>query len=287
MTPSNLLQVLSGTATPPTLALQSGVELAPQSLGRVGMWFIDGEGVLDVHGYLYWDGAQLYVQSHDPQRPMLAGGAPVPLDWTPVAAPVVLSLGQVQISFSAVGPTLSDAPTQLGGSPFNQGFSPYEAPAAAAVPQIAPVMLGAPPGAKTMPPPGKGGSAKSLKDPKQLAMLGGIVVLLGGAGWMFLAPAAPPPAPEKPLAPALSATAPTAVVVAPPAPREALPLVPATPLAKGVAPATTELRLATDALLAGREAEAQKLFDALAAKHPDHPELQGSAQLLRNLKPPK
>ncbi len=291
MTPSNLLQVLSGTATPPTLALQSGVELAPQSLGRAGMWFVDGEGVLDVHGYVYWDGVELYVQSHDPQNPIFADGAPVPLDWTPVAAPTVLFLGGVQISFSRVGPVLSDAPTQMGhsSSPVNQ--ERFRSPFAGASGEMggpAPVMLGAP--TQLAPVGGKGGkaSAKGLKDPRQLGMLGVIVVMLCGAGWMVFAPARPPaPAGSTKTAQIIAPATAVPTVVAPPAPREALPLVPATPLAKGVVVPATELRIAIEAQQAGREAEAQRLFDALASKYPGHPELQSAAQILRSLRPAK
>lgn len=252
------------------------------------MWFVDGEGVLDVHGYLYWDGEQLFVQSHDPRQPIFSGGVPVPLDWTPVASPVVLQLGHVQISFSAVGPVLSDAPTQLGQSagysaPDFQGLHAHTAGGSPL--GATPVLLGAPSKAATMPPPGgKNAATSSLQNPRQRLMLGAIVVMLGGAGWLLLGTTKPQPPSKVAPAPTAAPTAPV-VVVAPPAPREAIPLAPVAPLAKGAVAPPSELRGAIDALLAGRETEAIRMFEALSVKYPGHPELQASVLLLRGLRP--
>lgn len=277
MTPSHLLQILNGIATPPTLSLQAGVELAPQSMGRAGMWFVDGDGVLDVHGYLYWDGMQLYAQSHDPATPLYVQGMPVPLEWTAIEAPVVLALGSTQISFTSVGPMLSDAPTQMGGAP---QLPPVIAPVGPA-----PVMLGAPdvPVIAASAPDNK---ASAGRKPSPIILGSLALLLIGGAGFAWSALSAPPPPPVSNKTVDAGAIAAPVITVAPPAPKEALPVSPAPAGAKGPPPSPTEVRAATDALLAGREAEALRLFEGLAQKYPDHPELKATAQLLRGLRTP-
>ena len=58
-----LLEVRRGTSGTDHLAFPRGQSMQPISLGLRGQWRIEADGVLDVHGYVYFDGQNLFVQS--------------------------------------------------------------------------------------------------------------------------------------------------------------------------------------------------------------------------------
>jgi hypothetical protein len=96
---THVIEIENGIGEPPYLPLTLGVELAPVSVGKEGMWQIQAPSVLDVHGYLYYDGASLFVQSADGERPILVDASEVGTSWTSVEAPCRLKLGDVYLRF--------------------------------------------------------------------------------------------------------------------------------------------------------------------------------------------
>ena len=96
-----LLEVEAGRAQPATIGLSPGEAVGPLSIGRMGGWRIAANGVAAEHGWIYFDGANLYLQSVDPSAPMYVDGQPVPTTWTPVHAPCTITLGAAKLSFIA------------------------------------------------------------------------------------------------------------------------------------------------------------------------------------------
>ena len=97
MTEGYLLEVRIGVAEPASIALVPGTPLDPTSFGRAAMWRIGAEGVLDIHGYVYFDGRSLFVQSADEQFPVLVNRHRVPMAWTEIRAPSTMFIGQAQV----------------------------------------------------------------------------------------------------------------------------------------------------------------------------------------------
>lgn len=91
-----LLELRQGIGEPEQVPLSTGKQL---SVGRRGMWRIEGPKVLDIHGHFYYDGMVLFVMSESDRNPVLVNRAEVPTDWTSVKAPAEISMGGVQISF--------------------------------------------------------------------------------------------------------------------------------------------------------------------------------------------
>jgi hypothetical protein len=67
------------------------------SIGRVGAWRLDGEGVADKHAYLFFDGKRLFVQSVLQDTPAIADGKPLPLEWTELQPPCEIELGAARL----------------------------------------------------------------------------------------------------------------------------------------------------------------------------------------------
>jgi hypothetical protein len=96
-----LLEVEAGRAQPTTIGLSPGDPVGPLSIGRMGGWRVAANGVAAEHGWFYFDGRQLYLQSVDLSAPLYVDGQPVPATWTPVHAPCTIALGAARISFIA------------------------------------------------------------------------------------------------------------------------------------------------------------------------------------------
>lgn len=122
-----LLEVRIGIAEPASIAVLAGTPLDPTSFGRTAMWRIVAEGVLDIHGYVYFDGRSLFVQSADDHFPVLLNRHRIPTAWTEVRAPGTLFIGQAQIDLSS-----SDALGQTGAQVAYSPDAPGETPAAQA-----------------------------------------------------------------------------------------------------------------------------------------------------------
>lgn len=99
MTQGYLLEVRIGLGEPASIALVPGTPLDPTSFGRTAMWRLSAEGVLDVHGYVYFDGAAVYVQSADLRAPIAVNRHRIGQAWTEIRAPATIHVGQAQIDF--------------------------------------------------------------------------------------------------------------------------------------------------------------------------------------------
>lgn len=97
MTQGYVLEVRIGVAEPASVALVPGTPLDPTSFGRTAMWRLSAEGVLDVHGYVYFDGHAVYVQSADPRLPIVVNRHRIGTAWTELRAPATIHVGQAQI----------------------------------------------------------------------------------------------------------------------------------------------------------------------------------------------
>jgi hypothetical protein len=118
------------------------------SVGQRGALRIADPGVADVVGYLFFDGGQLHVQSHDGANPVRANGRPVPTTWTPFPAPATVAFGPIELRFEEVGAndaTEPRVPQPAAARPFVPGafaspvddestrFAPAAQPSAGAV----------------------------------------------------------------------------------------------------------------------------------------------------------
>ncbi len=90
------------------MSLNPGTVLDPTSIGKSGMWRVDGPGVLDVHGYIYYDGKALYVQSADDKTPLMVNKHRVSTAWTEVKAGSTIEVGRAELFYRA-GAAAADA----------------------------------------------------------------------------------------------------------------------------------------------------------------------------------
>ncbi len=105
MADTHVIEVRNGIAEPARVELRPGVELSPLGIGTEGSWRVQGDGILGVHAYIYFDGDALFVQSADDNNPALVNGRAVGCTWTPVTAPSTISLAGVDLMFRSTGPT--------------------------------------------------------------------------------------------------------------------------------------------------------------------------------------
>ncbi len=128
-----VIEVEVGIADPPFIAIPRGQVLSPMSVGRRGMWRIEGSGVLDVHAYVYFDGKRFFLQSVDERTPVIAHGHPIGRAWTSVSPPCKIELGTARLHFRATyteGPDLDDQETAVldrrAAGPLARPFKPGE-----------------------------------------------------------------------------------------------------------------------------------------------------------------
>jgi hypothetical protein len=115
-----VVEVEIGIADPPFIAIPRGQVLSPMSVGKRGMWRIEGSGVLDVHGYVYFDGKRFFLQSVDERSPVVAHGQPIGRAWTSVSPPCRIELGSARLHFRATyteEPDLDDQETAIVDRP--------------------------------------------------------------------------------------------------------------------------------------------------------------------------
>jgi hypothetical protein len=111
--PDPRIDVREGSADPKTLSLPEGVPLGPISIGRHGAWRVVAPGVLEEHGFLYFNGSDLFLQSTDMNSPLLADGTPISVEWTAVYAPCEIGVGSARLWF-AVPEASAPAPAPFG-----------------------------------------------------------------------------------------------------------------------------------------------------------------------------
>ena len=124
-----LISVRAGVADPATMALLPGQAIGPLSFGRLGTWRIIAPGVLEEHGFLYFNGSALFLQSADPNTPITVSGAPIPVDWTPVYSPCEIAFGGARLWFGPPAPSVkkpapSVAPPRPEASSVSRSFTP-------------------------------------------------------------------------------------------------------------------------------------------------------------------
>ena len=99
-----VVQLQTGVGEPSSHTLYLGTVLNPISIGTRGGWRIEAKGVLDVHGYMYFDGRALFLQSADGERPILANGRAIGATWTSVKAPCSISIGSARVIYQEIDP---------------------------------------------------------------------------------------------------------------------------------------------------------------------------------------
>ncbi|NOU26845.1 MAG: hypothetical protein HOO96_02970, partial [Polyangiaceae bacterium] len=92
------LELRRGIGEPSFIPLSAGKEL---TIGRRGMWRVEAAGVLDVHAYVYFDGASLFVQSHDASAPVRVNGQDVGTDWLPLDRSCDIEIAGALVGYAA------------------------------------------------------------------------------------------------------------------------------------------------------------------------------------------
>jgi hypothetical protein len=157
------LTVRTGAAEPRAVDLRPGQTVGPLSIGRLGTWRVVAPGVLEEHGFVYFNGTELFLQSTNPNSPLLADGSPIGREWTPVYAPCEIAMGGARLFFgsphgttdamAAVAPRAPQSPSAPAGfAPRVRGNDDDEATRVAPVEELA-AMRGRVPAAPPAPAP--------------------------------------------------------------------------------------------------------------------------------------
>ncbi len=94
------IEVYVGSGQPPSMEVAPGQVFGPLSIGTSGDWKLQAQGVSPVHGYVYSNGAELFLRSESAGQPILANGEPVPTDqWMPARAPCEIKIGVARLWF--------------------------------------------------------------------------------------------------------------------------------------------------------------------------------------------
>src|SRR5688500_131780 len=168
---THVIEIESGIGEPAFIPLTLGQELQPISVGKKGMWRVEGARVLDVHAFVYFDGNALFLQSADESSAALVDGYRVGKAWTELHAPCRIEVGAARLRFrSLIGDAANaatvaaDAPpvkAPPGGPGGGGGGGPtpgtipggHSAPPPRAAPPPARPAAGAPPEPMTFPKP--------------------------------------------------------------------------------------------------------------------------------------
>ena len=94
-----IVEVRAGSSSRPIFELHPDQVVQPTSIGRVGMWPVEGPGVLDVHAFMYFDGKALFLQSADPSSPAKMNGRPIGANWQQVEIPCTIELGRARLVY--------------------------------------------------------------------------------------------------------------------------------------------------------------------------------------------
>ena len=85
-----------------SVLLTPGQVLEPLSIGSRADFCVDAADVAPVHGYIYYDGATLFLRSASSNTPVLVDGSPVPQEWMTVCPPCEIKLGLACLWLRAV-----------------------------------------------------------------------------------------------------------------------------------------------------------------------------------------
>ncbi len=308
--------VIGGSSDRAALILRPGEPQGPLGVGRQGDWRIEAQGVGAVHVYLFFDGQSLHASNADRTTPTLVQGRPIDAAWTRVDPPaeIVLAGARLRVMRApahVVESSMTTAPAVgLPAPDASPPPSPRARPTWDERPVVAPhrddettrldpIDVPTPPGV----PPVQPGAAPRAPAPVAPRKVGALRAAWGESSWvqkaiLLLMPFAvvatfvvfdddPAPTPRRarpaasaavaasvatPGASATAAAAPPAAPVVPSAPSAAAP-------ARDARDKRTDERAAADAVAAGAWGEAARLYDALAAAHPESRALREAARI--------
>lgn len=121
---THVIELERGTGEPASIPLTLGSELQPISIGKKGMWRIASERLLDVHAFVYFDGAALFIQSADDASAASVDGYRVGKAWTELHAPCAIEIGDVRLRFRSVTDVSAEPPPQAVAAPSPRHRSP-------------------------------------------------------------------------------------------------------------------------------------------------------------------
>ncbi len=98
--------------------------------------------MLEEHGFLYFNGTDLFLQSTDPNSPLLADGAPIPGEWTAIYAPCEIALGGARLWFGSPQATTASMRPAAPPGPPRRAPQAGAAPPAHEPPRFAPRVQG-------------------------------------------------------------------------------------------------------------------------------------------------
>lgn len=122
---THVIEIESGIGEPAFIPLTLGQELQPISVGKKGMWRVEGSKVLDVHAFVYFDGTSLFLQSADEQNAAMVDGYRVGKAWTELHAPCRIEVGAARLRFRSL---IGDAQQPAQGQAQGQVQQPHAAP---------------------------------------------------------------------------------------------------------------------------------------------------------------
>lgn len=114
---THVIEIESGIGEPAFIPLTLGQELQPISVGKKGMWRVEGARVLDVHAFVYFDGNALFLQSADEASAALVDGYRVGKAWTELHAPCRIEVGAARLRFRSLIGDAANAATVAASAP--------------------------------------------------------------------------------------------------------------------------------------------------------------------------
>jgi hypothetical protein len=128
-----VLEVEGGRSLPEAIRLEAGRPTEAMSVGSKGQWHVTGPGVLEVHGYLKFDGTNLHARSASSHHPLRVDGAPLGGEWERLRPPCRIAAGQVTLLFAVTTgahPHAAGTGPQVSGELEATRIEPLQAPGA-------------------------------------------------------------------------------------------------------------------------------------------------------------
>jgi hypothetical protein len=122
---THVIEIESGIGEPAFIPLTLGQELQPISVGKKGMWRVEGARVLDVHAFVYFDGNALFLQSADEASAALVDGYRVGKAWTELHAPCRIEVGAARLRFRSL---IGDSDAAANAATIAASAPPVKAP---------------------------------------------------------------------------------------------------------------------------------------------------------------
>lgn len=138
---THVLEIETGIGEPAFIPLTLGQEVQPISIGKKGMWRLDGARILDVHAFVYFDGSSLFLQSADETACAVVDGLNVGKAWTELRAPCKIDVGAARLRFRSLLPDADGQATQAAPRP------PAQSPPQASAPPRGESVVNQPPAA--------------------------------------------------------------------------------------------------------------------------------------------